>query len=98
VELAERLIGKGISLVIFDKHVDLSRLVGRNKSYIEQKLPHLATMVTGSAAELEGCQLLLLCHPASSEQLQAWQEQQIPVLDLTGGFSGSADRRICSIV
>ena len=98
VELAERLLGKGISLVIFDKHVDVARLVGRNKSYIEQKLPHLATMVTGSAADLEGCQLLLLCHPASSEQLQAWQEQQIHLLDLTGGFSGSADRRIRSIV
>jgi len=98
VELAERLLGKGSTLVIFDQHVDLSRIVGRNKSFIEQKLPHLSTMVTGDWQRLERCELILLCHAADTSRLRQWQEANIPVLDLTGSFSGSGDPLMQSIV
>ena len=42
VELAERLLGKGKKLVIFDEKVQIARLIGGNKSYVEQVFPHLA--------------------------------------------------------
>lgn len=41
VELAERLIGKGFDLKIFDSNVTLSRLVGANHAYISERLPHI---------------------------------------------------------
>lgn len=41
VELAERLLGKGIPLAIFDPDLIPSRLVGANAAYIQQRLPHL---------------------------------------------------------
>lgn len=41
VELAERLIGKGFDLKIFDANVALSRLVGANRAYISERLPHI---------------------------------------------------------
>ena len=47
VELAERLIGKGFELRIYDESVALSRLMGANKAYIEEHLPHLGDVLTG---------------------------------------------------
>jgi len=45
VELAERLVGKGFDVKIFDANVALSRLMGANRAYINQKLPHLADLL-----------------------------------------------------
>jgi GDP-mannose 6-dehydrogenase len=42
VELIETLIGKGYSLRLYDKNVHLSKLMGENKSYIMERLPHLS--------------------------------------------------------
>ena len=41
VELAERLIGKGFDVHIYDPVIHPDRLVGANRRYVEAKLPHL---------------------------------------------------------
>jgi GDP-mannose 6-dehydrogenase len=45
VELVERLLGKGHEIRIFDRNVNLSRLVGANRAYIYQHLPHIAKLM-----------------------------------------------------
>ena len=52
VELAERLIGKGYDLRIYDANVSLSRLIGANREYIETRLPHLAHLLADSVDEV----------------------------------------------
>ncbi|MGW0064113.1 UDP binding domain-containing protein, partial [Streptosporangium sandarakinum] len=52
VELAERLLGKGYDLRIYDANVSLSRLVGANRDYIASRLPHLGDLLSGSAGEV----------------------------------------------
>jgi len=52
VELAERLLGKGYDLKIYDANVTLSRLLGANREYIEQRLPHLGQLLAGSVTEV----------------------------------------------
>ena len=47
VELAERLIGKGYDVRIYDPNVALSRLIGANRAYIEEHLPHIGELLTG---------------------------------------------------
>ena len=47
VTLAEQLIGKGMQLAIFDPEVHLSQLLGANRRYIEQHLPHIGELVRG---------------------------------------------------
>jgi GDP-mannose 6-dehydrogenase len=46
VELAERLIGKGFDLKIHDANVAMSRLIGANRTYIAERLPHIGELLT----------------------------------------------------
>ena len=45
VMLAEQLIGKGYELSIYDPEVHLSQLLGANRRYIQQHLPHIGQLV-----------------------------------------------------
>ncbi|HEX4113400.1 MAG TPA: UDP-glucose/GDP-mannose dehydrogenase family protein [Stellaceae bacterium] len=42
VELAERLLGKGYKLTIYDRDLQIARLVGSNRRFAMQHLPHLS--------------------------------------------------------
>lgn len=52
VELAERLLGKGYDLRIYDENVALSRLVGANREYIDRRLPHLGDLLSHSVDDV----------------------------------------------
>ena len=52
VELVERLLGKGHEIRIFDRNVNLSRLVGVNRAYIYQHLPHIAKLMVDHVDEV----------------------------------------------
>jgi GDP-mannose 6-dehydrogenase len=60
VELTERLIGKGFDVRIYDPTVVLSRLIGANRTYIHQQLPHICDLLTsGVDAVLEHGDVLI---------------------------------------
>ena len=52
VDVIEKLYGKGYNIKIYDRNVVLSKLTGKNKSYIENKLPHLSQMLSDNLAEV----------------------------------------------
>lgn len=52
VELAERLIGKGFDVKIHDSTVVLSRLIGANRTFISEQLPHIGDALTADADEV----------------------------------------------
>lgn len=52
VELAERLVGKGYRLRIYDANVQLSRLMGANREYIDNRLPHLGDLLSSSVDDV----------------------------------------------
>ncbi len=45
VELAERLIGKGCEVLVYDRNVQLASLVGANRDYILNHIPHIARLL-----------------------------------------------------
>ncbi len=63
VDIAEKLIGKGFQLSIYDKNVHMSKLVGANKLFIDEHLPHLSNLITNDPAEaLKNADVVLLNH------------------------------------
>jgi GDP-mannose 6-dehydrogenase len=52
VILAEALLGKGYQLGIYDRNVSLARLVGANKQYINEQIPHLSQHLCESIDEV----------------------------------------------
>jgi GDP-mannose 6-dehydrogenase len=52
VELVERLLGKGHEIRIFDRNVNLSRLIGANRAYIYEHLPHIAKLMVEHVDEV----------------------------------------------
>jgi len=72
VELAERLLGKGFRLKIYDPAVSLSQLVGSNRDYIETRIPHLSALLAQSPGEvLEHAEVCVIgaCAPETIEAM-----------------------------
>ena len=52
VEVVERLIGKGYDVRVHDANVSLAKLVGANKSYILDQIPHISDLMVSSIDEV----------------------------------------------
>jgi GDP-mannose 6-dehydrogenase len=85
VMLAEHLLGKGYPLAIYDSHVQATRLVGKNRAYIEQHMPHLSRLLVPTLSDLGDCDLLALGHPLSDTTwLERWLASGKKMIDLAG--------------
>ncbi len=52
VEVIERLLGKGYEVKIYDRNVNLAKLIGANKDYILNHIPHISKMMVDSIEEI----------------------------------------------
>jgi GDP-mannose 6-dehydrogenase len=61
IEVIERLLGKGYDLRIYDKNVNIASLVGANRDFILNRVPHIARlMVDRIDAILEHSQTIVI--------------------------------------
>jgi GDP-mannose 6-dehydrogenase len=61
VLLAEKLLGKGYEICIYDRDVSMARLMGANKEYIEKEIPHLSRLLARSLDEvLDSAEVLVI--------------------------------------
>lgn len=84
VILAEALLGKGYELCIYDRNVSLARLVGANRQYIEEQIPHLSRHLCESLEDiLDTCQVIVIgnASPEFSDAVTRCRSDHI-VIDL----------------
>jgi len=95
VALVETLIGKGCDVRILDRNVSMARLVGANRRYIEEEIPHIASLMCASAeALLAHAEVIVIgnaCEDAT-EVLAAARPEHMTV-DLTRGQAGRSGSR-----
>lgn len=67
ITLAETLLGRGYQVMIFDDKVQLSQIIGANKTFLEQELPHIAAMMCSSLEELIAqSEVVVITHGSSA--------------------------------
>ena len=45
IEITERLLGKGYDLRLYDKNVNIASLVGANRDFILNRIPHISKLM-----------------------------------------------------
>jgi GDP-mannose 6-dehydrogenase len=87
VLLAEHFIGKGMELLVYDPEVELSRLLGANRRFIEQHVPHIGSLLRHDLATVvEASEVVVLGSGDRSVQRDLAQRLRPHhyVLDLIG--------------
>ncbi len=54
VQLVKRLLGEGRQIRIWDDNVSLGHLIGSNRQYIEEVIPHIGSLLSTSIKEVVG--------------------------------------------
>jgi GDP-mannose 6-dehydrogenase len=86
VTLAEQLIGKGYELLVYDRNVRLSSLVGANREYILNHIPHIGRLMVDRPEQLiEHAEVMVVASasPEFSELLRTLPAGKC-VIDLVG--------------
>ena len=61
MEVIERLLGKGFDIQIYDENVRVASLVGANKDYILNHIPHISSLMTDSIEQvLEHAEVIVI--------------------------------------
>jgi GDP-mannose 6-dehydrogenase len=69
VVLAEKLLGKGYELRIYDRSVQVATLMGSNRAYIDREIPHLERlMVVSPEAAVLGAKIVIVGHVAPEDR------------------------------
>lgn len=59
------LVGKGYSMLLHDPHLDLERLLGANRRFVEDEVPYLPERLKSSIDEvLDGSEVVVVAHGA----------------------------------
>lgn len=91
VEVIERLVGKGFDLRLYDRDVNLARLVGANREYIMAHVPHISRLMVEQVDEVvRHAEVLVIGNddPAFREIMQQLSSDTV-VVDLTGVVRGA---------
>ncbi|MFC6705699.1 nucleotide sugar dehydrogenase [Flexivirga alba] len=93
VELAERLLGKGFELRVYDPILNTSKLIGANRENVMARLPHLDRLLTASPQEaLAGADVALVTSSATAI-VDALCDANPPLLiDLIGRLGREVER------
>jgi GDP-mannose 6-dehydrogenase len=84
VEVIETLLGKGFTVRIYDKNVAMSRLIGANRRFIEEHIPHLSSLLVERVETLVDTSQVVVVGYDSGEFLPALKRMRVDqvIIDL----------------
>ena len=101
VALAERLIGRGYQITIYDPDVDPQRLRGANRAHMEQHLPHLVDLLCASLDDaIDGADTVVVTKAwAGVQGLGSSLGERQVIVDLVGieDLASRGPERYCGI-
>jgi GDP-mannose 6-dehydrogenase len=95
VELAERLLGKGFEVRIYDPIINPDRLVGANLRHVEARLPHLNRLLARSPEEaLSGAEVVLVSTTGPMVTAALREAAPAHVIDLSGRLGDTVEELV----
>lgn len=92
VELAERLIGKGYDLTVYDPIINPDRLVGANRRHVQARLPHLDRLLACTPeAALDGASVVIVAHSDPLMARALVDARPAHVLDVNGRLGADVE-------
>jgi GDP-mannose 6-dehydrogenase len=83
VQLMKRLLGEGYAAKIWDENVFLGRLIGSNRQYIEENIPHLGSLLCEQMEEVvQFGEVVLIGTKINQSELEALLRPEQTVIDL----------------
>ncbi len=84
VQLVKRLLGEGRQIHIWDDNVSLGRLIGSNRQYIEEVIPHIGSLLCSDLAQVvrEAEVVVISTRGIKKEELQQHLRPDHIILDL----------------
>ncbi|MCL4488731.1 MAG: UDP-glucose/GDP-mannose dehydrogenase family protein [Chloroflexi bacterium] len=95
IPLIETLVGRGYQVSVYDEKVRLAELVGANKSFLEQQMPHIASLMRSSIHQvLDTVDVVVIANgsPAFRQVPELVRPDQV-LVDLVGLGRGNAVSR-----
>ena len=98
LELVKRLLGEGCQVRIYDPQVELSTIVGANKQFVEEQIPHIGALIVSSlGAALQDSDVVVVSREAREfKELRDLLRPDHTVIQLarSGDLEGTPARRI----
>jgi len=90
VTLVEMLIGKGLTLSIYDRFVSRAGLIGANRQYIEREIPHIWSLMRENVSEvIDSSDVIVIGNDATEfREAQSDLRKDQVVIDLVRAFDG----------
>ena len=84
VQLVKRLLGEGRQIRIWDDNVSLGHLIGTNRMYIEEVIPHIGSLLTTSLSDvIAGAEVVVIAtHGVKAPELSGLLQPNHVVIDL----------------
>ena len=87
VSLLEYLIGKGRDVRVFDPHIQIEAIYGKNRNFVMQAIPHIGRLMCSPLEELLGwAEHVVVAQKPSSEMRERLLASGLPLVDLVGAF------------
>ena len=92
VPLIETLVGRGYNVRVYDETIELGALVGANKSFLENEIPHISSLMLPSVEEVLTHAEVIVLTPAYGKGPPPVSDEQI-LIDLNGNAKTNGTMR-----